>query len=201
MLVNFRFTIPSATLLSGTANWSRPRFVLVFQSDGSKDRKITVHLPTVWVTFGSAFSDWLDGGSPIRVAYAQDGERLPQPGEGRVILAPPDGHLIVKEGRLRVTYDAERHSCRPSVDVLFESVAREMGHFAAGCLLTGMGKDGAEGLLALRLAGGITLAQDEETCVVFGMPREAILLGAAEKVLPLQRIAPALRSISEGSPP
>jgi two-component system chemotaxis response regulator CheB len=152
-------------------------------------------------TFASAFSDWLDGGSPIRVAYAQDGERLPQPGEGRVVLAPPDGHLIVKEGRLRVTYDAERHSCRPSVDVLFESVAREMGHFAAGCLLTGMGKDGAEGLLAMRRSGGITLAQDEETCVVFGMPREAILLGAAEKVLPLQRIAPALRSISEGLSP
>ena len=151
--------------------------------------------------FGSAFSDWLDGESPLRVAYAKDGEPLPPPGQGRVILAPPDLHLVLRDGRLRLTDGPERHSCRPSVDILFESVAREAAAAAAAVLLTGMGKDGAEGLLAVRRAGGVTLAQDEETCVVFGMPREAILLGGAEKVLPLQRIAPALKSLAERKTP
>jgi two-component system chemotaxis response regulator CheB len=150
--------------------------------------------------FGSAFAEWLDGVSPIRVSYALDGEFLPRPGEGRLILAPPDFHMVLQGGRLRLTRDAERHSCRPSVDVLFESVARELGSSVAGCLLTGMGKDGAEGLLAIHRAGGATLAQDEETSVVFGMPREAILLGAAQRVLPLSLIAPALADLAKAGP-
>ncbi len=88
-------------------------------------------------------------------------------------MAPGDRHLIVREGRLRLTRDAERHSCRPSVDVLFESVATEYGGSAAACLLTGMGRDGAAGLLKIRQAGGVTIAQDEATSMVYGMPREA----------------------------
>jgi two-component system chemotaxis response regulator CheB len=80
--------------------------------------------------------------------------------------------------------------------VLFESIAREMGRESAACLLTGMGKDGALGLLAIRQAGGITFAQDEESSVVFGMPREAIELGAAERILPLHQIAPAMIGLS-----
>jgi two-component system chemotaxis response regulator CheB len=78
---------------------------------------------------------------------------------------------------------------RPSVDVLFASCGRVLGNRAVGVLLTGMGADGAGGLLAMRGAGSRTLVQDEATCVVFGMPREAIALGAAEEVLPLERIA------------
>lgn len=119
------------------------------------------------------------------------------PGEGRLILAPPDFHMLLKGGRLRLTQDAERHSCRPSVDVLFESLARELGASVAGCLLTGMGRDGAEGLLAIHRAGGATMAQDEDTSVVFGMPREAILLGAAQRILPLSQIAPALADLAK----
>jgi two-component system chemotaxis response regulator CheB len=88
--------------------------------------------------------------------------------------------------------DPERYSCRPSVDVLFESVAKEYGAAAAACLLTGMGRDGASGLLAIRQAGGMTIAQDEATCVVYGMPREAALIGAAIRVLPLGEIGPAV---------
>jgi len=147
--------------------------------------------------FGTAFAEWLDGQSPLRVTHAVDGERLERPGKGKVIMAPPDYHLIVQHGRLRLTEDPERHSCRPSVDVLFESLAREMGDASIACLLTGMGKDGADGLLAIRRAGGRTMAQDEATSVVFGMPREAILVGAAERVLPLEQIGPALVALAD----
>ena len=145
--------------------------------------------------FAPGFAEWLDGQSPLRVRYAQDGEPLPKAGEGRVIIAVPDRHMVLRHGRLWLTDDPERHSCRPSVDVLFESVALELGDQAAACILTGMGKDGAAGLLAIRQAGGTTLAQDEATSVVFGMPREAILLGAAGRVLPLDQIAPALTAL------
>ncbi len=100
--------------------------------------------------FGSAFAEWLNGQSSIPVTEAADGMRLPQPGDTGLIIAPPDRHLMVAGGRLRLTEDPERHSCRPSVDVLFESVAREIGSGAIACLLTGMGKDGAFGALAIR---------------------------------------------------
>jgi two-component system chemotaxis response regulator CheB len=116
-------------------------------------------------------------------------------------MAPPDRHLVVRQGRLRLTQDPERHSCRPSVDVLLESLAREVGAGVVGCLLTGMGRDGAEGLLALRRAGARTFAQDEATSVVFGMPREAIALGAAERVVPLPVLAPALIALAAGREP
>jgi two-component system chemotaxis response regulator CheB len=85
------------------------------------------------------------------------------------------------------------------VDVLFESLARECARECVACLLTGMGRDGAEGLLALRRAGGVTIAQDEATSVVYGMPREAALLGAAERILPLQQIVPFLMSVAGSS--
>ncbi len=149
--------------------------------------------------FAAAFADWLDGQSQHRVSYARDGE--PVTGlQGRVVMAPPDKHLVVRDNMLRLTGDRERHSCRPSVDVLFESVARAFGASAAGCLLTGMGRDGAVGLRDIRNAGGITLAQDEATSVVYGMPREAALLGAAQRILPLGEIGPALAALA-GQPP
>jgi two-component system chemotaxis response regulator CheB len=149
--------------------------------------------------FTPAFAEWLDGQSAVRVGYAVDGERLPPCGEGRVLMAPPDSHLVLCQGKLRLTQDPERNSCRPSIDVLFESFAQELGAQGAGCLLTGMGRDGAAGLLAIRRAGGRTIAQDEATSVVFGMPREAILLGAAEQVLALNQIAPRLGMLAAAS--
>ena len=150
---------------------------------------LVVHLTP---SFGGAFAEWLDGESPLPVAYARDGEPVPHPGKGCVRMAPPGSHLFVQDGRLRLGHGPERYSCRPSVDVLFESVAAELGASAVGCLLTGMGRDGAAGLLAMRRAGALTLAQDEASCVVYGMPREAVQLGAAVRVLPLDRMAPAL---------
>jgi two-component system, chemotaxis family, protein-glutamate methylesterase/glutaminase len=146
--------------------------------------------------FGAGFAEWLNGLSPFPVAFARDGEPLPSPSASRVMLAPPDQHLVVRTGRLRLTTEPERHSCRPSVDTLFESVAREFGPRAAACLLTGMGRDGAEGLLAICRAGGVTIAQDESTSVVFGMPREAIRIGAAGQVLRLDQMAPAFAALA-----
>jgi two-component system, chemotaxis family, protein-glutamate methylesterase/glutaminase len=141
--------------------------------------------------FGAAFADWLDGQTGRRVAYPQEGQPV-SACSGRVVMAPPDRHLVVRDGRLRLTTDPTRHSCRPSVDVLFQSLAREYASSVVACLLTGMGRDGAAGLLEVRRAGGFTIAQDEATSVVYGMPREAVLLGAAERVLPLHEIGPAL---------
>jgi two-component system, chemotaxis family, protein-glutamate methylesterase/glutaminase len=145
--------------------------------------------------FGDAFASWLDGQTRRPVAFASDGQTLNSVA-GRVVMAPPDRHLELRGDRLWLSDAPERHSCRPSVDVLFESVARTMGATAIGCLLTGMGRDGAEGLLAIRRAGGATMAQDEATSVVYGMPREAAILGAAERILPLQSIGAAIAALA-----
>ena len=141
--------------------------------------------------FGSAFADWLDSQTARPVACAEDGQAVADLA-GHVVLAPPSWHMVVRGGRLRLTRDPERHSCRPSVDVLFESLAAEYGPTAATCLLTGMGRDGAAGTLAVRHAGGTTFAQDEASCVVYGMPREAVLLNAVDHVLPLTEISAGL---------
>jgi two-component system chemotaxis response regulator CheB len=144
--------------------------------------------------FTEAFSDWLGGQTARDVAYARDWTPI-ESLAGRVVLAPPDRHLMVRDGVVRLSDAPPRHSCRPSVDVLFESVAAECGDKAAGCLLTGMGRDGAEGLLRMRARGAVTFAQDEASCVVYGMPREAALLGAAGYVLPPPRIAARLAEL------
>jgi len=141
--------------------------------------------------FGAAFAEWLEDQTPHRVAYARDGE-LVDSLRGQVIMAPPGRHLAVAAGRLHLSNAPPRHSCRPSVDVLFESLAVDRGAQVLACLLTGMGRDGAAGLLAIHRAGGFTLAQDEATSVVYGMPREAALLGAARMVLPLDQIGPEI---------
>jgi two-component system chemotaxis response regulator CheB len=147
--------------------------------------------------FGAAFAEWLDGQTSLRVRYARDGER-PAYAPGTVLMAPPGRHLVLRGGALQLTGGPERHSCRPSVDVLFESIAADAAHDALACLLTGMGRDGAQGLAAIQRAGGATIAQDEATSVVFGMPREAILLGAADRVLPVQQIGPAILAAVRG---
>jgi two-component system, chemotaxis family, protein-glutamate methylesterase/glutaminase len=146
--------------------------------------------------FHSAFTDWLDAQIERRVVGPEDGATVAS-ARGRVVVAPGGRHLVVRGGRMFVTLDQERHSCRPSVDVLFESIAADYGAGSAACLLTGMGKDGAAGLLRIRQAGGTTIAQDEASSVVYGMPREAALLGAAAYVLPLREIGARLGSLQE----
>jgi two-component system, chemotaxis family, protein-glutamate methylesterase/glutaminase len=164
---------------------------------GSLPKQFTVPVLVVLhigAAFASAFCDWMGTQLPRAVAYARGGELLTSL-ESRVVFAPPDSHLIVRAGRLVLSDEPERHSCRPSVDVLFESLARELGGDAAGCLLTGMGRDGALGLLALRRSGAATVAQDEATSIVYGMPREAAILGAAQRILPLGEIGSALGAL------
>lgn len=149
---------------------------------------IVLHLST---PFARAFGDWLEAQVGREVRYAKNGERLAQL-RGVIRLAPAEQHLLVENERLVLSSAPERHSCRPSVDVLFESVARGPAQETVACLLTGMGKDGATGLLALRQAGAVTIAQDETTSVVYGMPREAALLGAAMHVWALPEIGSKL---------
>jgi two-component system chemotaxis response regulator CheB len=144
--------------------------------------------------FGNAFADWLDAQVSPRVAYPREGESVDS-FAGAVAMAPSGCHLTVRAGRFHLTAEPPRLSCRPSVDVLFESIASGYGSSATACLLTGMGRDGAAGLLEIRRAGGFTMAQDEATSVVYGMPREAMLLGAAEQVLPLEAIGRALAAL------
>lgn len=154
---------------------------------------LVVHLDR---RFDATFAEWLQGYTTLPVRIAADGMALPPVGRPELLVAPADRHLVLRGGRLRLTDDGERHACRPSVDILFESLAAELGGAAIACLLTGMGADGAAGLLALRRAGAVTLAQDEASSVVFGMPRAAIALDAAQQVLPLQRFAPALAALA-----
>ncbi|WP_114416464.1 protein-glutamate methylesterase/protein-glutamine glutaminase [Marinospirillum perlucidum] len=144
---------------------------------------ITQHMPE---NFTRTFAERLDRECLLRVKEAQHNERvLP----GHVYIAPGNLHLeIARSGanymtRLLDTALVNRH--RPSVDVLFHSAARVAGANAVGVILTGMGRDGAAGLLEMRRAGAYTLAQNEASCIVFGMPKEAIALGAAQEVLPL----------------
>ncbi|HEX8697621.1 MAG TPA: chemotaxis protein CheB [Myxococcaceae bacterium] len=133
--------------------------------------------------------EWLSKNSRVPVRHAVHGEPLPPVGQPGVVMARADRHLVLRGGRLWLTDEPLRNSCRPAVDLLFESAARELGPRAIGCLLTGMGRDGAEGLNALKEQGAMTLAQDEASSAVFGMPREAIQMGAARFVVSLKDMA------------
>jgi two-component system chemotaxis response regulator CheB len=146
--------------------------------------------------FGAAFAEWLNGQTRHSVRYPVSGEPLAA-ARGSVLMAPPGRHLEIQEGRAIISNGPERHSCKPSIDVLFESLARDCGARTIACLLTGMGRDGAAGLLQIRRAGGATIAQDEQTSIVYGMPREAALIGAAERVLPISQIGPAVAHLIE----
>lgn len=161
---------------------------------------IAQHIPPI---FSAAFADRLNRCTPLEVREAKGGERL-EP--GCVYVAPGGRHLVVegtRSGAWHTRLDDGPKVCyqKPSVDVLFHSVARTAGPRAIGAILTGMGSDGAEGLLAMRQSGAWTVAQSEASCVVFGMPREAIERGAAHKVLPLDQIGSVLARQSRVASP
>jgi two-component system chemotaxis response regulator CheB len=139
--------------------------------------------------FTEGLASWLASESRLDVHEAVDGEPL-RP--GRVLLAPTGRHLLVVEGVARLSDAPAVDTFKPSVTPLFLSAARSYGARACGVLLTGMGRDGAEGLRAIKDAGGMTLAQDEATSAVFGMPRAAIELGAVDRVLSIDDIPRAL---------
>jgi two-component system chemotaxis response regulator CheB len=151
---------------------------------------IVQHMPEPFTT---SFAQRLNQTCPMEVREAQDNDPV---GPGVALVAPGNRHMLLQQNgtgfRVRIKNGPAVNHQRPSVDVLFQSVARSAGSSAIGVLLTGMGADGAKGLLAMHEAGAYTLAQDEETCVVFGMPREAIQLGAVDAVVPIQQIPRAI---------
>ncbi|MBL6455716.1 chemotaxis-specific protein-glutamate methyltransferase CheB [Belnapia sp. T6] len=149
--------------------------------------------------FMEGFAAWLDGVVPPKVALAQEGE-VPQP--GRVHVAPGDQHLRIGPDRtLRLTRDPPVGGQRPAATAMFHSIAEVYGSSGSGIILTGMGEDGARGLVALRRQGGLTITEDESTAVVFGMPAAAVRLGGSSLSLPLPLIAPRVLRLVQGGRP
>lgn len=155
---------------------------------------IVQHMPE---HFTSAFAKRLDGICPVSVKEAEDNDTVIR---GRALIAPGNRHTLLKRSGARYYVEVKdgplvcRH--RPSVDVLFRSAARYAGKNAIGIIMTGMGDDGARGLLEMKAAGSFTIAQDEASSVVFGMPQEAIKAGAVQKVLSLRNIAKEVRKLA-----
>jgi two-component system chemotaxis response regulator CheB len=167
-----------ATLLRGLpASFAAPIAVVQHIADG----------------FTEGLAAWLGSESRLDVREARDGDPL---APGRVLIAPSGRHLLVAEGLARLSDAAPVDTFKPSVTPLFVSAARSYGTRVCGVLLTGMGRDGAEGLKTIRDGGGTTIAQDEATSAVFGMPRAAIELGAVERVLAVEDISRVLQELT-----
>ncbi len=155
---------------------------------------IVQHMPEL---FTRAFAGRLDGLCAITVKEAETNDTVIR---GRALIAPGNHHLLLKRSGARYFVEVKdgplvcRH--RPSVDVLFRSAARYAGRNAVGVILTGMGDDGARGMLEMKQTGAATVAQDETTCIVYGMPKEAVKLGGVDKVLPLESIAGAILTLA-----
>lgn len=147
---------------------------------------VVQHMPA---NFTTSFAERLNELSAITVKEAADGDSVVN---GLALIAPGNYHMLLKRSGARYYVQIKQgplvHHQRPAVDVLFHSVANYAGSNAIGAVLTGMGSDGAQGLLKMKEAGARTMAQDEKSCIIFGMPKEAIKLGAAEKVVPLDKI-------------
>jgi two-component system chemotaxis response regulator CheB len=155
---------------------------------------IVQHMPE---KFTKSFADRLNDLSQITVKEAEDGDRVIP---GRALIAPGNQHMILRRSGANYYVEVKTGPLvkrqRPSVEVLFNSVAKYAGSNSVGILLTGMGSDGAEGLLKMKQAGAATIAQDEKSCVVFGMPKEAIQLGAADTILDLKLIPEAMLGLA-----
>jgi two-component system chemotaxis response regulator CheB len=151
---------------------------------------ITQHIPPV---FSRAFASRLNEICPMEVKEACDGDLLTA---GRALIAPGNFHMLLRKGpdgyRVQVKDGPQVCYQRPSVDIMFSSVAEAAGRHAVAVILTGMGADGAQGMLRMKRAGAKTIAQDEASCVVFGMPREAVRVGAVDRVISLLQMAPAI---------
>ena len=140
--------------------------------------------------FAAGLAAWLNQQTTLEVRLASQGD---EPKPGQVLIAPDDCHMIItKAGLISLTQEPPHQGLRPSADYLFNSVAQVYGATAIGVILTGMGGDGAEGLRAMHNTGAPTIAQDRDSCVVFGMPAVAIEFGAVEHILPANKIAAAI---------
>ena len=166
------------------------RFLLPRLPDGLPPIAVVQHIPP---NFSRLMAERLNELCPFEVREAVEGDSL-RP--GLCLVAPGDFHLmLVRYGRgyrARLTQSPPVHHCRPSVDVLFRSAAEHAGAQAVAALLTGMGSDGARGMQALRAAGARTLAEHEDSCVVYGMPQAAIKLGVVDQVAPLEGMPQAI---------
>ena len=185
-----------------------PRLVVIGSSTGGPKALATIlsALPAsfpaavvviqhVDARFAAALAGWLDTQTPLSVRLAPEGGRARA---GSVLIPATDDHLVMAlDGALTYTPTPRDYPYRPSVNAFFESVARNWPRACVAVILTGMGRDGAQGLLALRRAGWRTIAQDEASCIVYGMPKAAADIGAAQEILPLDRIAPALLDLVE----
>ena len=156
---------------------------------------IVQHMPA---NFTKSFAERLDQLSQISVKEAEDGDSIVP---GTALLAPGNFHMVMRRSGARYYVNVKTGPLvchqRPAVDVLFNSVAAYGGANAIGVILTGMGKDGAQGMLKMKEAGAKTIAQDEKTCVVYGMPREAFEVGAVDKVVPLQNVSQQILNMLE----
>lgn len=170
------------------------RQVLMEMPENSPGIVLVQHIPAV---FSTAFANRLNDLCRIQVKEAAHGDRVQA---GQALVAPGNFHMTLQKrcGEYRVSIEDGPRVCyqRPSVDVLFNSVAEAAGADAIGAILTGMGSDGAQGMLRMKRAGARTVAQDEASCVVFGMPREAIRLGGVDHVVSLQRVASELCALA-----
>jgi two-component system chemotaxis response regulator CheB len=198
-LAGFRTTQQILAIGASTGGTEALREFLTALPPDAPGVVVVQHMPE---HFTRAFADRMDTLCTVRVKEAEDGDRLLA---GHVIIAPGNHHMrLVRDGatyRVRLSQDPPVNRHRPSVDVLFESCAGAAGRNAVGVIMTGMGDDGARGLLAMRHAGARTLGQDEATCVVYGMPKVAAEMGAVEQALPLARLAPAaLALVQDGGP-
>ncbi len=157
---------------------------------------IVQHIPE---NFTTAFAGRLNGICPMEVREARDNDHIVP---GVALIAPGNRHMLLYRSGgtylVKIKNGPRVHYQRPSVDVLFQSVAKNAGRNAVGVLLTGMGADGAKGMLSMRENGANTIAQDEKSCVVFGMPKEAIKLGAADEVVPLSNISRSIINALKG---
>ena len=148
---------------------------------------VVQHMPA---NFTTAFAERLNSLCQITVKEARDNDSVTI---GSALIAPGNFHMILRRSGARYYVEIKTgpmvHHQRPAVDILFKSTAKNAGANAIGVILTGMGADGAEGLLEMKKTGARTIAQDEAICVVFGMPKEAIKMGAADRVVPLNQIA------------
>jgi len=172
---------------SSTGGTEALKAILTKMPPNSPGIVMVQHMPA---NFTTAFAARLNDLSQITVKEAQDNDSVTP---GTALLAPGNYHMILRRSGARYYVEIKTgpmvHHQRPAVDVLFKSTAKYAGANAIGVILTGMGSDGAEGLLEMKQAGASTIAQDEKSCVVFGMPKEAIKLGAVDKVVSLEHIA------------
>jgi two-component system, chemotaxis family, protein-glutamate methylesterase/glutaminase len=196
---------PDADRRAWPAPLSRPQALGIVASTGGPNAVLSVlrslpaqfPVPILLVqhmcpTFTSGFIRWLNGNCPQEVVEAKHGMAV---APGRVYAPPAETHLRLRRGRIVLDAGSAADRERPSGNILFQSMADDLGPGAVGVLLTGMGTDGAQGLAALRGAGGYTITEDESTAVVYGMPAAAVALGGSCESLPLHAIGPRIRTL------